>query len=104
MIKGRPPSISVAVVIMFLIFDFFVLYKRNIEGHYGGYKLLLTTDVKVNLSIKVNLKKVRVMCHVLSLCKNKERRGCQWGASFDGWRLFFSNFDGCRLNFRAFDG
>ena len=29
---------------------------------------------------------------------------CQWGGSFDGWRLIVSNFDGWRLNFRAFDG
>ena len=29
---------------------------------------------------------------------------CQWGGSFDGWRLFFNQFDSWRLNFRAFDG
>lgn len=50
MITGRAPS--VAVVIMFFDIRFFAFYRRNIEEHYGGYKLLLNTDLKVNLSIK----------------------------------------------------
>lgn len=53
MITGRPPSVSVAVVIIFLISDFLYFIEEIEKEHYGGYKLFLNTDLKVNLFMKV---------------------------------------------------